>query len=76
MGANRMIDIDQIDFTEATDARYKLQIAARNTGTLLVMYSANLCQEDVELQKTADQITNSCEKLSKIVAQIKKEINQ
>ena len=71
-----MIDIDQIDFTEVTDARYKLQIAARNTGTLLVMYSANLCQEDVELQQTADQITNSCEKLSKIVAQIKKEINQ
>lgn len=45
--------------------RHKLQVAARNTGTLLIMYSANLCNEENNLEKTKNQIKNSCQKLIK-----------
>jgi len=71
-----MIQINKLNITETTDVRYKLQLAARSAGVMLTMYSANLCQKDLEPEKVADQIISSCEKLLKTVNQIKEEINQ
>lgn len=52
-----------MDNLEKEDFRSKLQVATRNIGTLLIMYSANLCNEENDLEEIKNQIKNGCQKL-------------
>lgn len=58
------------EFINITNPRYKLQIVTRNSGTLLIMHSANLSKNSENIEESKKNIVDICEKLIKDIGNL------